>query len=40
MRGIEDAKGAILIAVIIIVLFIIFGFALYTLSPEMFWFIR
>jgi hypothetical protein len=39
-KGIDDAKGAVLIAVIIIACLILFAFALYNLDPGMFWFIR
>jgi preprotein translocase subunit SecE len=39
-KGLEDAKGAILITVIVIACLILFAFALYNLDPGIFWFIR
>lgn len=40
MKGIEDARGAVLIVFIVIVCLILFAFALYNLDPDIFWFIK
>jgi hypothetical protein len=37
-KGIDDARGTALIVFIVIICLLLFAFALYSLMPEIFWF--